>query len=172
MNVGPLHRRHRAVLLQNHHLLADVRLVGAAVPDQPLSVLSLWRASAMPALRIEFQVDLRRRPSQSEMFRQREFRLLVSQPRLAWKVLRDDVVVVEVVPLREPHRAYLQDSPRGHYFLSCFSVFCWRRDQGGPSYKAVITSHDGVIRTAVFQHKRYRKTAVLRNGRLCTAEIE
>jgi hypothetical protein len=40
MNAGALHRRHRAVLLQNHHLLVDVRLVGAAVPDEPLVAFS------------------------------------------------------------------------------------------------------------------------------------
>ena len=154
MNVGALRLRHRAALLQNHHPQVDAPLVEAAVPVRPLSAFFLEWASAMPALMIEYQVDLRRRPNLSEMFQRREFRVLVSQPRLAWKVLRDDVVVVEVVPLREPHRANLQDSPRGHYFLSCFSVFCWRRDRGGPSYKAVITSHDGVIRTAIFLPKR------------------
>lgn len=154
MNVESPPRRHRAALLQNHHPQVDAPLVEAAVPVRPLSAFFLWLASVMKALMVQYQVDLRRRPNLSEMFQRREFRVLVSQPRLAWKVLRDDVVVVEVVPLREPHRANLQDSPRGHYFLSCFSVFCWRRDRGGPSYKAVITSHDGVIRTAIFLPKR------------------
>jgi len=85
--------------------------------------------------------------------------------------LQADFVIVEVVPLRKPHQANLQDSPRGHYFLSCFSVFCWCRNRSGPRTKQRSQSHAGVIKTAVFQHRRYRKTAVLRNGRLCTAEF-
>jgi hypothetical protein len=154
MNVESPRHHHRATLLQNRRSPVDARPLEAVVPVRPLSAFFLEWASAMPALMIEYQVDLRRRPNLSEMFQRREFRVLVSQPRLAWKVLRDDFVVSEMVPLREPHRANLQDSPRGHYFLSCFSVFCWRRDRGGPSYKAVITSHDGVIRTAIFLPKR------------------
>ena len=172
MNVESPRHHHRATLLQNRRSPVDARHLEAVVPVRPLSAFFLEWASAMPALMIEYQVDLRRRPNLSEMFQRREFRVLVSQPRLAWKVLRDDFVVSEMVPLREPHRANLQDSPRGHYFLSCFSVFCWRRGRSGPSYRAVITSHDGVIRTADFQPKRYRKSVTLRNARRCTAEIQ
>jgi len=154
MNVGALRLRHRAALLQNHHPPVDAPLVAAAVPVPPAAAFFLWLASGMQALMIQYQVDPRHRPNSFETFWQQELRVLVCQPRLAWKVLLDVVVVFEVVPLREPHRANLQDLPRGHYFLSCFSVFCWRRGHGDPSYKAVITSHDGVIRTTIFQAKR------------------
>jgi len=133
MNVGALRLRHRAALLQNHHPPEVAPLVAAAVPVPPAAAFFLWLASVMQALMIQCQVDPRHHPNPSETFQQRKLRLLVCQPRLAWKVLLDDVVVLEMVPLREPHRANLQDLPRGHYFQSCFSVFCWRRGHGGPS---------------------------------------
>ena len=120
---------------------------------------------------LQCQVDLQHHPSLFGVPQSQNLYLLVSRPQLAWQVLSDDFVVFEMVPLREPHRANLQDSPRGHCFLSCFSVFCWCRNRGGPRTRQRSQSHAGVIKTAVFQHRRYRKTAVLRNGRLCTAEF-
>jgi hypothetical protein len=123
MNAGALRLRHRAALLQNHHLPEVVPLVAAAVPAQPLATVFFWVASVMQAMKVQYPVDLQRRPNPSETFWRQELRVLVSRPRLAGKVSLEDVVVFGLVLRREPHRANLQDSPRGHYFQSCFSVF-------------------------------------------------
>ena len=86
MNVEVLSYRRRADQLQNHHPPVDARLVAAVVPVQRLAPFFFWLASGMPAMTVPYPVDLRRRPNPSETFWQRDFRLLVSQPRPAWKV--------------------------------------------------------------------------------------
>ena len=76
MNVESPRHHHRATLLQNRRSPVDARHLEAVVPVRPLSAFFLEWASAMPALMIEYQVDLRRRPNLSEMFQRREFRVL------------------------------------------------------------------------------------------------
>ena len=70
MHVESPRHHHRATLLQNRRSPVDARHSAAVVPVRPLSAFFLEWASAMPALMIEYQVDLRRRPNLSEMFQE------------------------------------------------------------------------------------------------------
>ena len=145
---------HQGDQLRSHHLEAGFQYLRHAALVRLFVMLYSQPASKVLALSLQCQVDLQHHPNLFGWVQSQNLYLLISRPRLAWKVLQDDFVIVEVVPLRKPHQANLQDSPRGHCFLSCFSVFCWCRNRSGPRTKQRSQNHAGVIKTAIFQYRR------------------